>query len=106
MGKTNRKMNKIISDKVEENDNCEHVFILFEDGEVLMTKGGSCFLQRSLFDTKVQLISGKAPNELQELFDKKHSGYHCSFFQDDDDLRIEEYRMLLSSTLNLNYTKD
>lgn len=91
-------MQNFISDKVQENLNCNHVFILYHDGEIAMTKGGSCFLARSMFQRYSPVTYETVPVQLIDLFDNELSGFKC-MYSNDITKEMLEYRELLEKTM-------
>lgn len=93
-------MQKFISDKVQENSTCGHVFILYHDGEIVMTKGGSCFLARSMFQQYSPVTHETVPVQLTDLFDNESSGFKC-MYSNDITKEMLEYRELLKKTMEV-----
>lgn len=97
-------MKKFISiDPTVVKNHCDHVRILFSDGEVSSTKGGDCWGMRNLHCFSLAICDiTQVPQELTNLFDKEYNGYPCAYLYDtyeNENAICEEYRDLLTSKL-------
>jgi len=98
-------MKKFIScDPTKVNQHCDHITILFADGEVNSTKGGDCWGMRNQHCLSMPICDmSMVPPEYIDLFDKESNGYTCAYIYrpyEETDKLTKEYRDMLSTYLD------
>ena len=93
-------MKKFISiDPTKVKEHCDHVTILFADGEENSTKGGDCWGMRSMHCLAMPVCDmTMVPPEYMELFDKEYNGFKCAYIYEDYEKTkdiVKEYRDML-----------
>ena len=93
-------MKKFISiDPTKVKEHCDHITILFADGEENSTKGGDCWGMRSMHCLSMPVCGVEmVPPEYSALFDKEYNGYKCAYiYEEYEDTKriVKEYRDML-----------
>ena len=92
------------ADPYEVNQHCDHITILYADGEEGSTKGGDCWGMRNTHCLSMPICDiSLVPPEYIALFDKESNGYKCTYIYEEYDVTrtiVNEYRDMLQSYLN------
>ena len=97
-------MKKFVScNPTKVNQHCDHVTILFADGEENSTKGGECWMMRSMLCLQMPVCAiDMVPPEYVDLFDKEYNGYKCTYIYEgyvETEHIVKEYRDMLQAYL-------
>jgi len=97
-------MERFIScDPTNIDQHCDMITILFADGEENSTKGGDCWMMRSMHCLSMPICDmSMVPPEYVELFDKEYNGFKCAFiYEEYEETKriVKEYRDMLACYL-------
>ena len=94
-----KRLQELIDDLHDPNAVKDHsVYILFSDGELVYTKAGDIFLQRTFHMFESPIVD---PASLDLVWPRKVCGYPCITFSPDvDKERITEIRGMMKALVN------
>jgi len=79
-------MKKFVSINPAEGDCSPMVIILFADGELMYTKGGSCWGLRGEHMIEFPVVDyTQLDKDILDLFPDTHNGYKCVYWREADD---------------------